>query len=222
MSKPSYFYRLVFILFGLLLILQSCSDSASSFKPTLESRNQDEKITNIGRSSWQKPNLVIEKLGDISNKTIADIGAGTGYFTFRMAFKAKKIIATDIDTNMVAIINEFAVNLPLEIQSKIETRLVKGNDPMNKPGECDAIVIINTIAYIKDEKNYLKKLHQVMKPGDTLMIVDFKSTSITGIVSHTQTIDYNRVMKDLKEAGFATSTVDLKTLEYQYIILATA
>ena len=61
-----------------------------------------------------------------------------------------------------------------------------------------------------------------MKPGDTLMIVDFKSTSITGIVSHTQTIDYNRVMKDLKEAGFATSTVDLKTLEYQYIILATA
>ena len=47
-----------------------------------------------------------------------------------MAFKAKKIIATDIDTNMIAIINEFAVNLPQEIQTKIETRLVKPNDPM--------------------------------------------------------------------------------------------
>lgn len=222
MLRPNYFQRLGILLFGLVVVMQSCTDGHSSFNPPMSNREQENKTTNIGRSSWQKPNLVIEKLGDISNKTIADIGAGTGYFTFRMAFKAKKIIATDIDTNMIALINEFAVNLPPEIQSKIETRLVKANDPMIQAGECDAIVIINTIAYIKDAKNYLKKLHKAMKPGDTLMIVDFKSASITGIVSQTQTIDYHRVMQDLKEAGFTSSAVDLKTLEYQYIILATA
>ncbi|NJO92951.1 MAG: hypothetical protein HC831_31295 [Chloroflexia bacterium] len=45
---------------------------------------------NPEREKWQKPDLVIDKLGDLSNKTIGDIGAGTGYFSFRLAKKQKR------------------------------------------------------------------------------------------------------------------------------------
>ncbi|MBK7700753.1 MAG: hypothetical protein IPJ39_19500 [Saprospiraceae bacterium] len=50
---------------------------------------EEESSVNIGRAIWQKPGLVIEKLGDISDKVIADIGAGTGYFSLRLAPRAK-------------------------------------------------------------------------------------------------------------------------------------
>lgn len=205
-----------------LLSLGSCNENQMTFAPPVADNIAENKVTNIGRSSWQKPQLVIEKLGDVSNKTIADIGAGTGYFTFRMAFKAKKIIATDIDTNMIAIINEFAVNLPPEIQSKIETRLVKPNDPMIKKGECDIIVIINTLAYIEKQQDYLTKLHSVMDQGDTIMVVDFKSSNISGIAQDYKIIQAGKVQEILKAAGFSDSVVDTKTLDYQYIITAKA
>ncbi len=52
---------------------------------------------NPARAEWQKPEWVIEQLGDLTGKTVADIGAGTGYFAFRIARKAKKVIAIDID-----------------------------------------------------------------------------------------------------------------------------
>ena len=51
------------------------------------------------RQVWQKPNLVIELLGDLQDKTIADIGAGVGYFSFRLAEKANRVIAIEIDEN---------------------------------------------------------------------------------------------------------------------------
>lgn len=210
------------LILSAFLGLGSCNENQMTFAPPVVENTIENKVTNIGRSSWQKPQLVIEKLGDVSNKTIADIGAGTGYFTFRMAFKAKKIIATDIDTNMIAIINEFAVNLPTEIQNKIETRLVKADDPMIKKGECDIIVIINTLAYIDKQQEYLSKLHSVMNAGDTLMVVDFKSSNISGIAQDYKIIQAGKVQEILKAAGFIDPVVDTKTLDYQYIITAKA
>lgn len=214
-------------LYGLLvaLILISaiaCNDPKAAFHSPVKNTVSEAKTTNIGRSSWQKPQLVIEKLGDISGKTIADIGAGTGYFTFRMAFNAKKIIATDIDTNMIAIINEFAVNLPQEIQARIETRLVKADDPMIGKGEADIIVMINTLAYIHDQQDYLQKLHNIMKPGDTLFIVDFKSSVNSGIAKNSKTIDAVKVEEYLRSSGYSNVEIDNQTLEYQYIIQAKA
>src|SRR5579864_911511 len=49
------------------------------------------------RAQWQKPEKVIASLGTLDGKTVADIGAGTGYFAFPIAKEAAKVIAIDID-----------------------------------------------------------------------------------------------------------------------------
>ncbi|MBK8701487.1 MAG: methyltransferase domain-containing protein [Saprospiraceae bacterium] len=204
----------------IIALLFSCGQERDSFKTPVYEVLQENKITNIGRSSWQKPNAVINKLGNIEGKTIVDIGAGTGYFTFRMAFKAAKVIATDIDTNMVALIDEFTQNLPVDIQGKIETRLVKEDDPMIRPGECDIAVIINTFAYIENQVSYLRKLASAMNKGSKIMIVDFKSGSFGAVPRGTNVISANKVVHALEAAGFKQIVIDNTTLEYQYIILA--
>ena len=143
-------------LWGIVFI--SCKEGSHSLISPVSTSLEGIKNENFGRSTWQKPNMVIDKLGDLSDKTVADIGAGTGYFTFRMAFKASKVIAVDIDPDMIALLESFRMNLPSEIQGKIETRLVSANDPMLKEDECDVVVIINTIAYISPLQPYLTQI----------------------------------------------------------------
>ena len=75
--------------------------------PQIEKSDILEQVDDVGRIVWQKPEEVVRLLGDISDKTIADIGAGSGYFTFRFALKAKKVIAIDIDPTMIKLMETF-------------------------------------------------------------------------------------------------------------------
>ena len=104
------------------------------------------------RFAWQKPSFVIKQLGDIQGKTIADIGAGTGYFTFRLLKDAEKVIAVDIDQHMLDLIDVFRENLDSLDQNRVETRMATNDDPGLKEGEIDAAIIIKTIVFIKDRR----------------------------------------------------------------------
>lgn len=104
-----------------------CKDGIKDPGLALKPSDVDSGVSN--RSSWQKPQEVINLLGDMQDMTIADVGAGTGYFTFRMAFKAKKVLALDIDPSMISLMETFRTNLPQDIHDKIEIRKVDEDDP---------------------------------------------------------------------------------------------
>jgi len=176
---------------------------------------------NAGRSSWQKPSAIIDKLGDLSEKVVADIGAGSGFFSFRIAMKAAKVIAIDIDKDMIDLINLQKMNMPGEINSKIETRLVKPQDPALKKYEVDIVVIVNTITYITNRQAYLKKIYDLLPQGGKLMIVDFKTKNLPiDAPPISERIAEDKIVQDLHEAGFNEVDEDNVTLEYQYIIIA--
>ncbi|HOY12895.1 MAG TPA: class I SAM-dependent methyltransferase [Saprospiraceae bacterium] len=176
---------------------------------------------NAGRSSWQKPSAIIDKLGDLSEKVVADIGAGSGFFSFRIAMKAAKVIAIDIDKDMIDLINLQKMNMPGEINSKIETRLVGPQDPAIKKYEVDVAVIVNTITYINNRQAYLKKIYEVLPQGGKLMIVDFKTKNLPiDAPPISERIAEDKIVQDLHQAGFKEVDEDNVTLEYQYIIIA--
>ncbi|MCB0691277.1 MAG: methyltransferase domain-containing protein [Saprospiraceae bacterium] len=174
----------------------------------------------LGRSAWQKPNLVIEKLGDLSHKTVADIGAGTGYFSFRLAFKAEKVIAIDIDPNMIKLIDLFKTNLPNDIQERIETRLALPENPKLKDDEVDVVFIMNTIAYIDNPQKYLAQLKPKMKEGGIVMIVDYKSGNLEINAPPTEErISQETVGQIMNASGLNIIDNDSETLDYQYIVI---
>lgn len=174
-----------------------------------------------GRDSWQKPDLVISALGVTANKVIADIGAGTGYFTFRLAFSAEKVIAIEIDPQMIELIELFRVNLPPPIKERIETRLVNSTDTGLKDGEADMAVIINTIAYIKNPVDYLKKLNQGIAYDGSIAIVDFKDRYLDiDAPPIEERIPQDSIVSYLEKSGFKDIDVNDQTLDYQYIITA--
>ena len=93
---------------------------------------------------WQRPGKVLDLLGNIEGKTVADIGAGTGFFSFRLLFRDANVIAVDINPQMLEIINDFKLNLDEIHRDHLETRLALPKDSKLKKDEIDIALIINT------------------------------------------------------------------------------
>lgn len=174
-----------------------------------------------GRAAWQKPKLVIDMLGDLSDKVVADLGAGTGYFAFRLAFKADKVIALDIDPKMISLMEDLEQKLPLQYQDRFEARLASIDDSKLEDAEVDMILIINTIAYIDNRVEYLSKLRNKLKDDGQVIIMDFKMKRISEINAPPKTdrVYVDQLEEELSKAGYSNVTTDDQMLKYQYITI---
>jgi SAM-dependent methyltransferase len=172
------------------------------------------------RVIWQKPGMVIALLGDLKGKTVADIGAGTGYFTFRLVPLAGKVIGVDIDPQFINFLDSVKVRLPAQYRDRFDSRLAKPGDPMLAPEEADAVIIVNTYGYIENRVRYLQTLATGMKPGATLLVIDFKKNNLPIGPPDAYKVALSQVEKELSAGGFEVTRVDKESLDYQYIILA--
>jgi ubiquinone/menaquinone biosynthesis C-methylase UbiE len=187
----------------------------------LENPYIDKMYEGPERLVWQKPELVIGMMGDISSKTIADVGAGTGYFALRLAPLAKKVIALDINDHFLSYIDSVKVmQLPTDIQPRLETRLAQPDDPMLQPGEADVVLIVNTFMFIQDKVGYLRNLLADLPEGGKVIVIDFKrKRTPLGPPSELRTPLY-QVEEYFYQAGYRNIQAIDTALEYQYMIIA--
>ena len=171
------------------------------------------------RTDWQNPEIVLKAFGDLSNKTIADIGAGAGYFSFKLARQAGKVIALDIDPNALEYINE-QKEIVGNWAENIETRLTPPDVPNLLLNEADAVLVVNTFSFIPQPDNYFNRLREGMKPNGELLVVDFKKGKIPVGPSDDRKMEASEIRSILRRAGFRRISIDQKSLEYQYIIKA--
>lgn len=192
--------------------------------PGTESTGFDELSSDYYESDtrviWQKPELVIGHLGDLEGKTIADIGAGTGYFAFRIAAGGGNVIAIDVDERAIAWMESEKKRYPQEVQDRFETRLATPDDPMLKDAETDMILMVNTYIYIEDKVSYFRRLRDRLTPGGRIILVDFKATQTDIGPRLEDRIALHQVQQELSSAGYAILTSDDTSLEYQYIVTA--
>ena len=174
-----------------------------------------EKFENPERDQWQKPDLVIEKLGDIKGKKIADIGAGTGYFSRRLAQKGASVLALDIDEQFLNFINTHSSD-----SLTIVTRKIPFNSPQLDSAEVDAVIVVDTYHHIENRYDYFRDVWRGMKAGGQLMVVDFKKKKTPHGPPTEMRVEGFDVMRELQKAGFIKVVIDTKTLDYQYIIMA--
>ena len=224
-------YRLGVFLFVVCIVLIDCKDNNFNFKPKdvekpntplqLDIEFDDGSATNVGRAIWQKPGLVIEKLGDVSDKVIVDLGAGTGYFAFKLALRAKKVIAVEIEPELVKYIDSTKIKLPVDRRENLEGRLATANDPNLREGEADIILIINTITYIDNLRSYLQKLKKGLKVGGSLMIIDYKMKKLPiNAPPRSERMYLDKLEDILLEAGYKVTLTDDTSLDFQYLIQA--
>lgn len=197
----------------------------SSLRETLAKNPSGNSIySSENRSDWQRPHLVINHLGNLEGKTLADIGAGpAGYFSAKIASetKVKKVIALDIDQEALDFINKLAENNPTQLGGKIETRLAETQNSKLKDQEADVILISNTLTYIEDKISYLSKLKAAMPAGGRLVIVDYKMKEIPNMFPpSSERIPLYEMEQIVDNSGFKRIVTDDLTLQFQYVIVA--
>ncbi|MBL7816935.1 MAG: class I SAM-dependent methyltransferase [Saprospiraceae bacterium] len=195
--------------------------TTNSNKPQNEVDDLREDWESRDRLVWQKPDMVIRRLGDLSQKTVADLGAGTGFFAFRLVPLAKKTIALDIDPRFITFMDSAKKEMNSELRNRFEARLVDVDNAKLKKGEADAVIIVNTYMYISDRVTYMQHLRQGISKGGMVLIVDYKEKNIPVGPPTNAKVPLSVVEKELKQAGFKNIKSDDTSLDYQYIITAT-
>jgi SAM-dependent methyltransferase len=123
------------------------------------------------RDKWQMPDQVIAALTLKPGQAIADIGAGTGYFTIRLAKSpaAPRVFAVDIEETMVHYTKQRAAKEGLQNV----TGVVASAASANIPEPVDVILIVDTFHHIPARDAYFRKLRASLKPGGRLAIIDW-------------------------------------------------
>lgn len=151
------------------------------------------------RDEWQKPDEVLRVLAPAADAIVADIGAGTGYFTMRLAPLVPKgrVYAVDIETEMVK-----HLALRAAARGLANVIAVRGSpeDP-RLPGAVDLALVVDTYHHIEDRELYFSRLRGRMKPGGRLAVIDFKPDAPMGPPPAAR-LAPEQVKAELDKAGF--------------------
>jgi ubiquinone/menaquinone biosynthesis C-methylase UbiE len=108
---------------------------------------------------------------------VADIGAGSGYFTVRLAKAVGPnglVWAIDIEP---ALLDHIEKRLEEEKVRNVRVKLVPEDDPQLPAGSVDTILLVHTYTYLQDRSEYAKKLRTALAPGGRVVIIDYIPTS---------------------------------------------
>ena len=142
--------------------------------------------------------------------TVADIGAGTGYFSRRLAIHAAKVYAVDIDAKLLDIAKK---NAP----ANVITVVSKPQDPMLPPASVDLVFFCDVIHHIEDRLDYYRRLRPALKPGARIVIVDFYKKQMPIGPPPEMKLSEKQVTEELEKAGFRRTRSE-SFLEYQYFL----
>lgn len=199
------------------------NDPTEDAQAVLDGTADKAELYTLYRDLWQNPLAVIKSMGDLEGKTLADIGAGPyGYFSMLIASRTNvgKVIAIDIDADAVAIMEKAKKLLPDSIQNKIETRQVAPADAQLKDGEVDLILIVNTAIFFEDRVEYFKNLLPGLSKDGKLIVIDFKMRQTPVGPPTDQRIPLGTMESELIQAGYKNLDSNDRSLEFQYIIIA--
>jgi arsenite methyltransferase len=172
------------------------------------------------RDEWQKPDAVIQALDLKEGQVVADIGAGSGYFTVRLARtvgQKGRVLAVDIDEGMLSYLRQ---RLAQEKIDNVQVMQVPPHDPLLIDSSLDLAFICNTYHHLEDREIYLRKLRKALKPDGRLVIVDFyKKEGIPVGPPMPMRLGEETVKKELQAAGMKVAE-KLTILPYQYILIA--
>ena len=186
-----------------LLAVLSLNAAAQSPQDHRHSFRDAEKWSHVfddpERDAWQKPHEVIQALALPGDASVADIGAGTGYFSARLAsmLQAGRVYAVDLEPAMVEHLAERARREGLA--NLLPVQAAPGSPRL--PAKVDLVLIVDTYHHIEARERYFGALRKSLQPGGRVAIIDFRLDSPEGPPVPAR-IAPERVKAEMAKAGY--------------------
>jgi FkbM family methyltransferase len=155
------------------------------------------------RDAWQKPEEVIRALALRPDSVVADIGAGTGYFSTRLArqLPGGRVYAVDTERDMVRFLTERARREGL----KNMTAVAGAASDARLPEKVDVVLLVDVYHHVEDRERYFARLRESLRPGGRVAVVDFRMDSREGPPRSVR-IAPDAVKAEMNRAGYALAT----------------
>ena len=151
------------------------------------------------RDAWQKPDEVLDALQLAPTALVADLGAGTGYFSVRIARRVPrgKVFAVDIEPDMLHYLGERAQREHLSMLQPVRASA----DAANLPEPVDLVLVVDTYHHIDNRIAYFARLANSLRSNGRLAIVDYKLDAPEGPPVESR-ISPEKVTAELEVAGY--------------------
>jgi ubiquinone/menaquinone biosynthesis C-methylase UbiE len=170
------------------------------------------------RNEWQQPDRIMDELRIGEGSKVADIGAGGGWFTVRLARRVWPtgiVYAEDIQPAMIGAIERRVRELDL---TNVQTRLGTADNP-NLPTGLNAVLMVDTYTQLGDPVRLLRQVAVALAPNGLLGVVDFNPDGAGGPGPKLETrVSPEVVARDAREAGL-TLRARHTFLRYQYFLV---
>jgi ubiquinone/menaquinone biosynthesis C-methylase UbiE len=173
------------------------------------------------RDTWQRPDQVIHALGLPPGGQVADIGAGGGYFTLRLADAvgpSGRVYAVDVDSDMVEYLEKEAREKGYE---NVEAVLAKEGDPLLPQAQLDLIFLCNTYHHLPERADYFRRARKYLRAGGRVVIIDFNDHALwQRWFGHS--VDGQLIRSEFEAAGYRLEHEYDFLPEQHFLVFATA
>ena len=160
----------------------------------------------------------MDKLGIAEASVVADIGAGSGWFTIRLARRVGPngiVYAEDVQPEMLTAISRRA---SAEGLTNVKPHLGRANDPQLPQASLDVVLLVNSYHEIKERVTLLQNIRKALRPNGRLGVIDFKLEGTGPGPDPEERVSPEIIVNDAKKAGL--QLVSQETfLPYQYLLI---
>jgi ubiquinone/menaquinone biosynthesis C-methylase UbiE len=169
------------------------------------------------RAAWQRPDQVMDALRIAEGSAVADLGAGGGWFTIRLASRVGPngvVYAEDVQREMIESIRRRVERAQLR---NVVPILGSSHDP-RLPAPVDAVLIVDAYHEMKQPVVMLQNVARALKPNGRVGIVEFKKDGWGPGPPMNERVDPERVIRDAEAAGLRLISRE-NFLRYQYMLV---
>ena len=189
----------------------------SQLRPFAEVEKYIAFLDRPDRAAWQRPDDVVTALGLQGDETVFDLGAGSGYFSFRLARAVPrgKVVAADLEPEMIRHIHHKATE---EGVTNLVAVIIKADDPQ-VPSEADLVFVCDVLHHVQDRAGWLKKAVSEMKPGARFVLIEFKEGKLPEGPPESAKITRKQLLELVTQAGLALEAEKADLLPYQVFLV---
>ena len=168
------------------------------------------------REQEERTDLLLDALNLKPTDVVADIGAGTGYFTFLMAPKVPqgKVLAVDIQQEMINYLNEGKAKRKI---NNVQPVLGTEADPRLPANSIDLAILIDAYHEFSYPREMMQKIVSALKPGGRVVLVEYRAEDPSVPIKELHKLSIAQATKEMKAVGLRLLNND-KRLPQQHIM----
>jgi SAM-dependent methyltransferase len=179
-----------------------------------------EWLERLERGEEEEPDTALNALRIAPGAAVADIGAGSGYMTERLAARvgpSGRVFANDLQPQMLAILAR-----RLEARQITNVTLVQGttDDPKLAPASVDLALMVDVYHELSQPQAMLRRLREALKPGGRLVLLEYRKEDPAIPIRFEHKMSIAEAKLEVEAEGFALSQVD-EALPRQHILIFT-